>query len=125
MTMVEIETMAELADFAGEDLEVSDWLLVDQALIDRFAEDTRGLNWYHVDVERAGRELPRRQDHRPRLPDPVLVPWLAKDIIRVRNHGRALNYGLDKVRFLAPVPAGSRFGCGCGSPGRPRKTAGC
>jgi len=55
---MEIETMGDLTNHLGEKVGVSDWLLIDQALIERFGDVTLDRNWYQVDLERAKRELP-------------------------------------------------------------------
>lgn len=106
--MISVETLAELARHVGEDLGTSDWVTVDQKMIDAFAELTGDRNWYHVDIERAARELPGGRTIAHGLLTLALVPGMAGQIVEVRKHGRAFNYGLNKVRFPAPVPAGSR-----------------
>ena len=82
---------------------------VTQETIDRFAELTLDDNWYHVDIERAARELPGGKTIAHGLYTLSLVPGLSKQIFRMSAHGRAFNYGYDKVRYPAPVPVGSRL----------------
>lgn len=69
-----------------------------------FAAATGDRNWYHVDVERAARELPGGWTIAHGLLTLSLVPDMAAQIVSVRRHGRALNYGFDRVRFPVPVP---------------------
>lgn len=106
--MTSVDTLAELAAFVGQDLGCSDWIEIDQSMINRFAELTGDANWYHVDIERAARELPDGKTIAHGLLTLSLVPGLAGQIVEVRRHGRAFNYGLNKVRYPAPVPAGAR-----------------
>lgn len=107
--MLSVATLAELGEHVGEDLGCSDWVTVDQDMIDRFAEVTGDRNWYHVDLERAALELPGGKTIAHGLLTLSLVPGLAGHIVQVRHHGRAFNYGLNKVRYPEPVPAGSRL----------------
>jgi acyl dehydratase len=103
-----MNTLAELADHVGSEIGVSLWMTIDQAMIDAFALLTGDRNWYHCDVERAARELPGGRTIAHGLLTLALVPGLSGQIVEVRQHGRAFNYGLNKVRFPAPVPADSR-----------------
>lgn len=106
--MITVDTLSELADHVGEDLGCTDWIVIDQALIDRFGDVTGDRNWYHVDAERAARELPGGRTIAHGLLTLSLVPGMVKDLIRVRRHGRAFNYGFNKVRYPVPIPVGSR-----------------
>jgi acyl dehydratase len=107
--MLTVDTLADLTGYIGQTLGCSGWTSIDQAMIDRFADITGDRNWYHVDLERAADELPGGRTIAHGLLTLSLVPGLAGQIVAVRNHGRALNYGLNKVRFPAPVPARSRL----------------
>jgi acyl dehydratase len=107
--MLSLDTLAELKDHVGQDLGCSDWLRIDQGLIDRFADITGDRNWYHVDLERAARELPGGLPIAHGLLTLSLVPGLASQIVQVRRHGRAFNYGFDRVRYPMPVRAGDRI----------------
>jgi acyl dehydratase len=106
--MINVDTLAELAQHIGDDLGASGWLTIDQKMIDAFAALTGDRNWYHCDLERAARELPGGRTIAHGLLTLALVPGMAGQIVEVRRHGRAFNYGLNKVRFPAPVPADSR-----------------
>jgi acyl dehydratase len=108
MTMSEL-TMSNLKDRLGAELGVSDWLLVDQGRINEFAECTGDRQWIHVDVERARRESPFGAPVAHGYLTLSLIGPLSLDVGVVPSDAAAgFNYGLDKVRFLAPVPAGGR-----------------
>ncbi len=92
----------------GAEIGCNDWVTIDQPLIDRFADVTGDRNWYHVDLERAARELPGGRPIAHGLLTLSLVPGLAGQIVQVRRHGRAFNYGFDRVRYPVPVAAGDR-----------------
>ena len=106
--MIDIETPAALADWVGRKLGTSEWITVDQRTIDLFAEATGDHQWIHVDVERAGREMPGGKTIAHGFLTLSLLPRLAPMIYRVVRRSRAINYGSNKVRFTAPVPSGSR-----------------
>ncbi len=107
--------MRVFADFdavkaaVGEDIGVSDWVLVSQERIDRFAEATGDDQWIHVDVERARRELPYGTTIAHGLLTLALVPSFFRTVLRVEGVKNSLNYGSNRVRYLSPVPAGSRL----------------
>jgi acyl dehydratase len=93
----------------GREVGVSAWITVDQRMIDRFAECTGDRQWIHVDVARAKRESP--------FGAPVAHGYLTLSLVAVMGYdigmmpegvAESINYGLDRVRFLAPVRAGSR-----------------
>jgi len=106
--MIEIETPAALAEWVGRKLGTSEWIVVDQKTIDLFAEATGDHQWIHIDVERAAREMPGGKTIAHGFLTLSLLPRLAPLIYRVVKRSRAINYGSNKVRFTAPVPAGSR-----------------
>jgi acyl dehydratase len=102
-------TLSDLPRFVGKELGVSSWVTVDQSRIDQFAECSGDRQWIHVDVERAKRESPYRAPIAHGYLTLSLVAPLQMEIGAVpTDAGAALNYGLDKVRFLAPVKAGAR-----------------
>ena len=102
-------TLANLAQFVGKELGVSGWLTVDQSRINQFAECSGDRQWIHVDVERAKRESPYRSPIAHGYLTLSLVAPLQIEIGAIpEGAAAAFNYGLDKVRFLAPVKAGSR-----------------
>ena len=102
-------TLAGLGERIGQELGVSDWVAIDQARIDAFASCTGDQQWIRVDVERAKRESPFR--------GPIAHGYLALSMVAPlsmqigvipTDAAAGLNYGIDKVRFLTPVPAGAR-----------------
>jgi acyl dehydratase len=102
-------TLSDLPRFVGKELGVSSWVTVDQSRIDQFAECSGDRQWIHVDVERAKRESPYRAPIAHGYLTLSLVAPLQMEIGAVpADAGAAFNYGLDKVRFLAPVKAGAR-----------------
>lgn len=102
-------SMQSLPHFVGHELGTSDWTAVDQQRIDRFAECTGDRQWIHVDVERARRESPYGTPIAHGYLSLSLVAPLAMDIGLIPpDAASGLNYGLDKVRFIAPVKAGAR-----------------
>lgn len=92
----------------GAELGVSDWLLVDQARIDTFADATGDHQWIHVDPPRAAAESPYGTTIAHGLLTLSLIPALSKQCFVVENTRMGINYGFNKVRFIAPVPADSR-----------------
>ena len=101
--------VATLAEFVGRELGVSNWVLVDQARIDAFAQCTGDRQWIHVDVERAKRESPCGGTIAHGYLTLSLLGAFAIEIGLIPEDASAgLNYGLDKVRFMTPVKAGAR-----------------
>ncbi len=103
-----VESPAALKALIGQELGTSDWMLVDQAMIDRFAEVTGDHQWIHVDVARAAKEMPGGKTIAHGYLLLSLVPVLSRGCFQLAWPSRSLNYGSDKVRFIAPVPSGSR-----------------
>lgn len=98
---------AALPSLAGRDLGTSDWLTVDQAMIDAFAATTRDSQWIHVDRERAARERGGTIAHG--FLTLSLLPVLTEHLLEIEGVDHVLNYGLDRVRFLAPLSSGTRI----------------
>ncbi|AFT99980.1 MaoC family dehydratase [Nocardia brasiliensis] len=101
-------TMATLRDAAGTDLGVSDWILVDQDRITAFAETTEDRQWIHLDPVRAA-DGPFGATVAHGFLTLSLLPWINAQLFRLTDARLRINYGLNKVRFPAPVPAGSRI----------------
>jgi acyl dehydratase len=99
----------EVKAAAGGEIGVSDWLPVTQERIDRFAEATGDFQWIHVDPERARRELPGGRTIAHGHLTLSLVPLLLKGVLRHEGLRNSLNYGSNRVRFTAAVPAGARI----------------
>ena len=106
--MREILSLAELKNLAGQELAVSEWVLVTQERVDMFADATGDRQWIHVDVERSRKESPYGGTIAHGFLTLSLLPMLMETAIRMPVGGMAVNYGLNKVRFMAPVPVGSR-----------------
>lgn len=100
--------LAQLPTWLGLEVAVSDWVTITQERINQFAEATGDHQWIHVDVERAKAESPYRTPIAHGFLTLSLVPALSKDNYRVENAKLAINYGLNKVRFLSAVPVDSR-----------------
>lgn len=96
----------EIAGLVGQEICLSGWLTVDQAMIDAFAAATGDHQWIHVDVARATAEIGGTIAHGYLTLS--LIPRLAESRWRLRGEGRRINYGLDRLRFVTPVPAGAR-----------------
>ena len=107
--MLELEKPQDLLQHVGRELGPSDWMTVDQAMIDKFADATGDHQWIHVDVERAKRELPGGKTIAHGYLTLSLVPRMAQTLSRVKQRSRGVNYGSNKVRFITPVPAGARI----------------
>jgi len=99
----------DLKSAVGSEIGVSDWIEVTQNQIERFADATGDDQWIHVDVERAKRELPTGKTIAHGLLTLALTPDLIRAVARVRGLKRTLNYGANRIRYLAPVPSGSRL----------------
>jgi len=102
--------LTTIHQFVGRELGVSDWLTVDQERIDQFAACTGDHQWIHVDVERARRESP--------FGAPIAHGYLTLALLAQFQYAiglippdatQAINYGLDRVRFLAPIKAGAHI----------------
>ena len=106
---IEIRTFASLRGRLGQELAVSDWLDVTQQRIDQFAEATEDRQWIHVDPERAARELPGKTTIAHGFLTLSLVSALMKRAISFPGVRMAINYGVNRVRFVTPVPAGARI----------------
>jgi acyl dehydratase len=92
----------------GQPLGVSDWKEIDQKRVEAFADVTEDHQWIHVDVDRAAAESPYGGTIAHGFLTLSLIPVLCQQNYRVENRKMGINYGLDKVRFLAPVVVGSR-----------------
>jgi acyl dehydratase len=99
--------LAEFAKAEGDVLGTSDWMVIEQERIDRFAEATGDHQWIHVDPERA-KDGPFGATIAHGFLTLSLLPPLLNALYRVDNVTMAVNYGLDKVRFMAPVRVNSK-----------------
>ncbi|PKW16839.1 MaoC family dehydratase [Saccharopolyspora spinosa] len=101
------DSLDELARAAGTELGVSDWLVVDQQRIDRFADATDDHQWIHVDPERAATAQFGRTVAHGFLTLALIAP-MTQQVMGVDGVSMVINYGLDRVRFITPVTVGSR-----------------
>lgn len=104
--MIDLERT--LASLKGTEIGASDWLLVDQQRIDLFAEATEDRQWIHVDPERAKRELPGGKTIAHGYLTLALSAGLATKMLELPGVDSGINYGLNKIRFMTPVPSGGR-----------------
>lgn len=104
-----ITSIDDAKALVGEEVGLSDWVVIDQHRIDQFAEATADHQWIHVDTERAVREMPDGKTIAHGYLTLALIPAFTSDFVHVENLARAINFGLNKVRFYAPVPVGSRL----------------
>lgn len=102
-------SIGELRSRVGEEMGVSDWFTVTQEDVNAFAKVTRDEQWIHVDVERARRESPFGGPIAHGYFTLSLVSYLLSTIWTVSDASAALNYGLNRLRFPAPVLIGSRL----------------
>ncbi|MCB2018076.1 MAG: MaoC family dehydratase [Hydrogenophaga sp.] len=106
--MRSFETLDELAACVGQEVAASDWVTVTQEQVNRFADATGDHQWIHVDVERA-KAGPFGAPIAHGFLTLSLLPVFFESAFEIRRAGMGVNYGLNKVRFTAPVPVGSRL----------------
>jgi acyl dehydratase len=99
-----------LREYVGKEIGVSEWLTITQERIAQFAEATEDRQWIHLDRELAEKESPFGTTIAHGFLTLSLISRFMKDVIQVRSGvGMAINYGLNRVRFPAPVRAGSKI----------------
>jgi acyl dehydratase len=103
-----IKNIEALQALVGQEVGTSDWVLIDQKRVNLFADATDDHQWIHVDTERAERESPFGEPVAHGFLTLSLLPRLTSDIMEIRGVTTTVNYGLDKVRFVAAVAVGSR-----------------
>ena len=101
-----INSYDEFAAYLGQKLGESEWLLVDQERINKFADATLDHQWIHVDVERAKVESPYKSTIAHGYLTLSLLPYMWNQIIEVNNLKMMVNYGMDKMKFGQPVLSG-------------------
>lgn len=104
MTSIDIN---DLAHWIDREIDSSDWLLVTQERVSRYADAVSDHNWMHVDPERATREIGGTIAHGNLILG--LTAMLSKQVFRIAGATRAMNYGWDKVRFPSSVAVGKRI----------------
>jgi acyl dehydratase len=102
------EKLADLKPLVGQELAVSDWFPVSQQRIDQFAEATGDHQWIHVDPERAAKG-PFGATIAHGFLTLSMLPLLLETAVDIRDVKMGVNYGLNRVRFTAPVPVGSEL----------------
>jgi acyl dehydratase len=98
----------KLPELAGKEIGVSNWVLLDQAKVNQFADATGDHQWIHVDVERAKRELPTGGTIVHGYFTLSLIPLFMFELMQITGVSQMINYGANKVRFTNMVPTGAR-----------------
>ena len=101
--------VAELGAHVGREVGVSPWKAVTQEMIDQFADTTGDHQWIHVDRARAAAESPSKTTIAHGFLTLSLISTLLRETVTPTGLRMAINYGLNRVRFVAPVPSGSRI----------------
>ena len=109
MPKITLHTLEELKQWVGKEVAVSDWLQVTQDRIDRFADATGDHQWIHVDPARAARESPFGSTIAHGYLTLSLLPHMMMETLDIQGGRMSINYGLDRVRFAAPVRADDRI----------------
>ena len=102
----------ELESVKGKDMGHSEWMVIDQDRINKFADATNDHQWIHLDTERASKELPTKSTIAHGFLSLSLLVPLASEVWSISNAKMMINYGLNKVRFINMVPVGSRVRLG-------------
>lgn len=98
----------DLSGLAGREIGLSEWVLLDQAKVNQFADATGDHQWIHVDVERAKREMPSTGTIVHGYFTLSLIPKFMFELLEITGASQIINYGANKVRFTNMVPTGSR-----------------
>src|SRR5580765_1060020 len=99
-----------LKDLVGQEIAVTSWFKVTQELIQQFADATLDHQWIHVGVDRARRESPFKSPIAHGFLTLSLLPYFMHEALEIRQGVRlGVNYGLNRLRFVSPVPAGSNI----------------
>ena len=107
--MTEVESVEKLGEFVGREVALSEWLEVSQERVNAFAEATEDRQWIHTEPERAARESPFKGTIAHGFLTLSLLSEMGRTAVAVGGVRMGINYGLNRVRFVAPVPAGSRI----------------
>ncbi|MFN0729398.1 MaoC family dehydratase [Polaribacter gochangensis] len=109
MKALVFKNISEFKEMIGKELPTSDWITVSQEMINDFANATLDTQWVHVDVERAKRESPFKSTIAHGFMSVALLSKFLEDLIQVDSIKLGLNYGLNSVRFMNPVPVNSNL----------------
>jgi acyl dehydratase len=105
-----IENLEALRDLVGREFAITDWFEVSQERIRQFAEATEDRQWIHLDADRAQKDSPYGTTIAHGFLTLSLLSHFSKQALQIQNGvGMIINYGLNRVRFSAPVPAGSNI----------------
>jgi acyl dehydratase len=107
--MREITSLEQLKELVGQEVAVSDWIDITQERVNQFAEATGDLQWIHLDAERSRTESPYGGTVAHGFLTLSLLPFLTQNALVMPAARMGVNYGLNKVRFPAPLPVGSRL----------------
>jgi len=99
----------EIKAAVGTEIGASDWIEITQDRITKFAEATCDEQWIHVDQDRARQEMPGGKTIAHGLLSLSLAPMFIRSVMGLKGLKTTLNYGADRIRYLSPVPAGSRL----------------
>ena len=108
-SMIDIQDVVGLRDRIGQQIAVSDWIEITQERINQFAEATDDRQWIHLDTTRAAAESPFKTPIAHGFLTLSLVSTLVRGAMSFGGVRLAINCGVNRVRFIAPVPAGSRI----------------
>ena len=104
-----IQSVDDFIKLSGERLGESNWIMVDQNMINQFADATHDHQWIHVDSERAKEESPYKSTIAHGYLTLSLLPCLLDDIIEVKNLKQYVNYGIEKMVYKSAVPVNSKL----------------
>lgn len=104
-----ISSFEDFKVFEGQEIGVSEWLEVTQEQIDQFADATNDHQWIHVDVDRAKKEMPGSKTIAHGYLTLSMIPTMSSSFIEFKNLERAINYGVNRVRFTNMVPVNSKI----------------
>jgi len=99
----------EIKSAAGTEIGTSEWIEITQDRINGFAEATCDEQWIHIDQERASKELPGGSTIAHGMLSLALAPMFIRSVMGLKGMRNTLNYGADRIRYLSPVPAGSKL----------------
>jgi len=105
--MLSLNSIDDLKNYIGKTTGTSPWIDVTQKRINEFAQATEDFQWIHIDEDKA-KEGPFGSTIAHGFLTLSLAPWMGYNTYKVKNIAHSVNYGLDRVRFLSPVKAGSK-----------------
>ncbi|MSQ71539.1 MAG: MaoC family dehydratase [Betaproteobacteria bacterium] len=109
MAQLKLASLGDLRPLVGTEMAASDWFLISQERIDAFATATDDLQWIHTDAARAAAESPYGGTVAHGFLTLSVLPHLMQQAIELSGVRMGINYGLNRVRFTGPVPAGARI----------------